>query len=1002
MLSFKFVSNAGGAAHYFETTDDYYAKEGHRGTWQGEGAKLLGLAGGVDRETFKNLLEGKLPDGTVARTKMPKRQKDNKKSEERLGIDFTFSAPKSVSIAALVSGDERLLKAHDEAVTAALGLLEAKALARKKERGISFRQHTANLTFATFRHELSRTQDPQLHTHSVAMNLTRRDDGKWVALTNDEMLKSVKVVGAFYRAELAKRLQALGYEIRSTRHGFELASISDKAIKLFSTRSQQVEDALKSKGLDRDSASSKTKQTITKATRPTKTETDREVLRQEWVQTLRTANIELKPQTRFETAVQNVKDGAIEIGRAFVPKAVADKIEANRAQAESSKARIAVDLAIEHLMERQGIFSKAELMERAYLNALGSHGAIESEVSRAITDGRILAELPLYQSAKSFSRDAKAQSEDFQYDKFKHDGAVKLTETSWVALTMANTGKLQGEAEQLVRDSISKGRLVKAEERFTTRTMLADELAVLALAKEGRGRMPAVKAAADAHAMLLNSGLNAGQLGAATLILTTQDRFIGIQGYAGVGKSHMLKETVDAIKGEAFKGMKEEGYQIIGLAPYSSQNKALAELGMKSQTLASFLLRKQDYGQLTEKSIVFLDEASVVPVHQMRDLMEKVERAGARLVLSGDVKQTQAVEAGKPFEQLVEGGMTVAHVTDIRRQANAELKAAVVDAAEGRLTSAARKLSSRTTEIKEPEERYEAIAAQYLALSQTERNETLLVAGTNEARREINALVREGMGLPAGEIMQTVVSVDMTRAEKKQASSFSEDQIIVFESAKKGGEFARGEQYTVVKVDAAANTLVLQGPDGTRHTIDPAAYKNFSAYQKEDIEIAKGDWVRMTRNNSNLGIANGERYQVERVSKDAVHLSNGIALPRDRRLHMQYGYAMTVHSAQGMTKDRVIIDVATKSLTSNRAVFYVAISRPRHELSIYTDDQKSLPTAVAREPKKYAALELRREELEQAMLEKEISRNALARAMRPAAPSPTDAKKLTKSKAKTM
>ena len=1002
MLSFKFVSNAGGAAHYFETTDDYYSKEGQRGTWQGEGAKLLGLAGGVDRETFVNLLEGKLPDGTVARRKMPKRQKDNKKSEERLGIDFTFSAPKSVSIAALVSGDERLIKAHDEAVTAALGLLEAKAIARKKQGGISFRQHTANLTFATFRHELSRTQDPQLHTHSVAMNLTRRDDGQWVALTNDDMLKSVKVVGAFYRAELAKRLQELGYEIRSTRHGFELASISDKAIKLFSTRSQQIEDALKSKGLDRDSASSKAKQTITKATRPTKTETDREVLRQEWVQTLKDAKIDLKPQSRLDAAVQSVKETAVEIGRTFIPKAVAEKMEAQRADAENSKARNAVDFAIEHLMERQGIFTKAELLERAYLRALGAHGAIESEVSRAITDGRILAELPLYQSAKSFSRDVTAQSKDFQYDKFKHDDALKLTETSWVAMTMANTGKSQEDATKLVRESIEKGRLVRAEERFTTRTMLADELAVLAMAKAGRSTMPAVKTATEAHAALAAAGLNQGQLSAGTLILTTEDRFIGMQGYAGVGKSHLLKETVDAIKVAAIKSAQQGGYEVIGLAPYGSQNKALAELGMKSQTLASFLMRKQDHEKLSNKSIVFLDEASVVPVHQMRDLMEKVERAGARLVLSGDVKQTQAVEAGKPFEQLVESGMAVAHVTEIMRQANPELKAAVVHAAEGRVTTAAQKLKSRTTEIKDPEHRYKTIATQYLALAQAERNETLLVAGTNIARREINGLVREGMELPKGEVVSTVVSVDMTRAEKKQASSFSEDLIIVFESAPKNSLFKRSVQYSVLDVDVAANTLTLQGPDGTRHTVDPAVHKNFSTYEREDIELAAGDWVRVTRNNSPLGIMNGERYQIAKVTAEAVHFTNGVAVPRDQRLHMQYGYAMTVHSAQGMTKDRVIIDVDTKSLTSNRAVFYVAISRPRHELSIYTDNRDKLPETVAREPKKYAALELRGEELEQAMLEKAISRSALERAMRPAAPRAESGKKLTKSKAKTM
>lgn len=985
MLSFKFVTNAGGAAHYFETTDDYYTKEGHRGIWQGAGAEKLGLAGGVERDVFKNLLEGKLPDGQVARKRMPKMQKDGKVSKERLGIDFTFSAPKSVSIAALVNGDERLLKAHDEAVSAALQQLEARALARKKEKGISFRQHTSNLVFATFRHELSRTQDPQLHTHSVAMNLTQRDDGKWVGLTNDEMLKSIKVVGAFYRADLAKRLQALGYELRTTRNGFELADISDKAINVFSTRSKQIEEALASKGLDRDSANSKTKQTITKATRPNKTEADRAELKKEWESMLSQAGVKLKPAGASDSIREKVRDVLKDIERKVMPQRVTKREaqqEAQAAEAERGKARWAVHLSIEHLMERQGIFTRDELVEKALTNALEAHTGISAEIDAAITDGRIIAELPLYQSAKSFSREQKDQAEDASAKFFKAEDATRLTASSWVAVTMASTGRSQEEAQKLVEESIKEGRLVRTEVRFTTRAMLDDELTIQSSAAAGRSAVPAIRSAAAVDAMLAQTDLNDGQKSAARLILTTEDRIVGVQGWAGVGKSHMLKQTVDAIQLEAAKAMEQQGYQVIGLAPYASQNKALAELGMKTQTLASFLMRKQDHGALNGKSVVFLDEASVVPAHQMRDLIEKIEKGNARLVLIGDVKQTQAVEAGKPFEQLVEGGMAVAHITEIQRQKNAELKSAVVSAASGNVREAAEKLGSRIHELADDAERHGAIAKHYTSLTEAERNQTLVVVGTNDARRNINAKVRAALNLGRGDDVATLESVDMTRAEKKVAGNFKLDQVLVFEAAKRGGEFERGEQYVITSIDTKKNLLTVTGPGGKTITFNPAELRNFSGYTQEKVALSPGDWVRMTRNNNRLGIANGERYKVEAVTPTSIKLQGGIELPRSRRLHMQYGYAMTVHSAQGLTMDRVLMDVNTNSLTTNRAVFYVGISRPRHELAIYTNNKSKLPESVAREPKKYAAMELRGQELEQKFLAQEMGRQALLKAMR--------------------
>ncbi len=302
MLSFKFVTSAAGAAHYFETSDDYYGKEGHRGEWVGQSVIHLGLDGAltIERDTFQNLLDGQLPNGQRMRLSQTKGSKDRK------GIDFTFSAPKSVSIQALVKGDARIVAAHDTAVRKSLELMQEFAATRKKQAGLSFRERTGNLVAATFRHELSRAQDPQLHTHAIVMNLTRRSDGEWRALSNEDLLKNVKVVGAFYRATLAAELKALGFDLRETRKGgWELAHIPDAAIQLFSQRSQEIEKLLAARGQDRASATTAQKQIITLATRQKKTESDRAWLRAHWLQIAREAGVDLDAQSGMVHAVRH-------------------------------------------------------------------------------------------------------------------------------------------------------------------------------------------------------------------------------------------------------------------------------------------------------------------------------------------------------------------------------------------------------------------------------------------------------------------------------------------------------------------------------------------------------------------------------------------------------------------------------------------------------------------------------------------------------------------------
>ena len=229
------------AASYYEK-DDYYT-QGDRdlasdSQWQGNGAQSLHLSGPVDTQQFQQLLHGQTPDGN----NLHGRKIDP--SKHRAATDYTFSAPKSVSIAALIQKDKRVTAAHDQAVKTALSVLENRYAQTRIRRGPGIRERvqTGNIIAATFRHETSREQDPQLHTHCVVINATQLADGKWQSMANEEVLNNKKLLGEIYQNELAYQLRQIGYAIEPQGNGlFECKGYDKPLLNLFSTRSQQIE-----------------------------------------------------------------------------------------------------------------------------------------------------------------------------------------------------------------------------------------------------------------------------------------------------------------------------------------------------------------------------------------------------------------------------------------------------------------------------------------------------------------------------------------------------------------------------------------------------------------------------------------------------------------------------------------------------------------------------------------------------------------------------------------
>jgi conjugative relaxase-like TrwC/TraI family protein len=236
---------------------DYYA-EGERvvGHWFGRGAKLLGMSGDVDTKAFDALRQGLNPQtGEFLR---PRRGADrvgvagDRLCQARSLYDFTISAPKSVSVMAILGGDERLVRAHQVAVVATLEEIERHAATRVRQKGANADRDTGNLALAVYHHDTSRELDPQLHSHAVAANLTYDGtEGRWKALQAWGIYERRAYLTEVYRNALAREVRRLGYAIedrcdaKGRDCGFEIASIPDALLTKFSQRSQQRDAAIR-------------------------------------------------------------------------------------------------------------------------------------------------------------------------------------------------------------------------------------------------------------------------------------------------------------------------------------------------------------------------------------------------------------------------------------------------------------------------------------------------------------------------------------------------------------------------------------------------------------------------------------------------------------------------------------------------------------------------------------------------------------------------------------
>ncbi|MEO5343650.1 MAG: relaxase domain-containing protein, partial [Gammaproteobacteria bacterium SHHR-1] len=588
-------------SYYQNGTEDYYQNGQERpGTWGGQLARWFDLETQVNDTAYQRLMSGFDP-----RSQEPLVQNAGS-DNHRPGWDCTFSAPKSVSVAYAAADEPTkalIQQAQEQAVSQALGILEAQAALGRKGAGSSEEVASVGLLAATFGHDTSRAEDPQLHSHVLIANLSLDAEGNSRSLESRHLYRWQMAAGASYQAALAQALSQQGFRVEPDGKGsFSLAGIPQAACAHFSKRAAEIDAALAERGLA--TSASKSGEAVKLSTRSAKRELDKEALYAQWQKEAAEMGVELILERQDQIHPSDQK-----AAQAMPPQ-----------------------LLLEILTEKAATFRLQDLYRAAYQQAL-LQGLDVEHADRCVE--QLLA-----------SDDCVLLDRSAQGDRIYTSQQQIALERDWLALAQQLQADPSHRLSQYSIEQAIQAKEQQASSRQAIPVRLSEE------------QKQAVHAACQ-------SGLDIQQ------------------GSAGAGKSF----SAECIR----LAYAAQGYEVMGACIAKRQAENLEqESGIRSYTLAK-LLHDLDSGkrQLSKKSLIICDEAGLLGVREQRRLFQYAQQAGAKVVLTGEDKQLDAIQQAGGLRYLSQADrIGSARIETIIRQREAWHRQAVTDLREGRAQEA--------------------------------------------------------------------------------------------------------------------------------------------------------------------------------------------------------------------------------------------------------------------------------------------------------------------------
>ena len=927
MLRITTSHSAEAAKNYFDValkTSDYYTKD--VGTWGGKGAEILGLRGDVRRKDFVALANNRWPgangkrltarmnktrlEDVIDKTGVPTIDpetgtvKKREVSNRRAGYDFTFSAPKSVSLYLAVNEDKVVEQMITEAVDETMAAIEARMETKVRKGYQHDNRLSPNMVYAKFAHGETRPvdgiPDPHYHVHVFSMNATFDEvEKEWKALEIGNTVGDRTFYEAQFHHLLAAKLETSGYGIRRTEHHFELSSVSRELVEKFSRRTKFIEE--------------RARQRYT-------------VLEAQARALMKSTNM------AFDDAFAHVIAG---IGGDW-NKWKSDLGARDRESKSSAKYKARQEL-VTHWQSEMTLAEVASLRPECVkgapcLNLLDALTAMELAVKHLFEHVSLKRELHI---AGMLLRRGIAR--------------VSVAE----ALAWANSNPL------FVRPD-PDGKLL------TTREVRDAENKMIHLAAQGQGKHEALGGGKEwiiRHPLV---GASEEQNQAVHHVLGSKDFISSFTGPAGAGKTKLMTEAVTAIESLSGKRvmilapsspsvevLRAQGFENADTLQQFLMNKDLQQAAI-GQVLwvdeAGFLsvrqmLELEEFAAEQNCRLVVTGDTKQHHSVQRGDALRILERSGviAQATLT-KIHRQRIPELRAAIEDLSKGRTTEGFDKLDKFGAIQEIP----DDA-GRLSAIA-------------EKQIEALKAQRstLIIAPTHRECRAIAGAVRQAMKE------KGLLSDSEHSVTRLQRLNLTDSQQRDVVTYEPGQIVEFHRIAKGAvregvqerRFKSGEQWEVLRREEGA---VIVGKDGVEKHLPLDQARKFSVFEREKITLSIGDRIRFTKNIKHRGqkFLNNQLRTVVRIDDGKIIFDKGEIVRNGAALHLDQGIAVTSHASQAKTVDQVIASVPVRAFSqANEAQFYVSMSRARWAMHVFTDSKVALRDAVTRPSKRLSSWEL--------------------------------------------
>ncbi len=795
---------------------------------------------------------------------------------ERVGMDLTFNATKSVSLARELAGpdnagDPRIEEAHREAVRYVMEKIESEIQTRVRG-GRDGDRVTGNMVAWHVTHRDTRINaddqhpDMSLHSHVFVLNTTYDHvEDKWKACQMGQIKHDAPYFESLYHNRLASNLKDLGYGIRRDAKAFEINGISRETIEKFSRRREYIKAVADKLGI----TSQKGMDKLGATTRLGKTKELADDLNGYYVSRLTD-----KEKQQFTSLIGQ--------------------------PSYQSNEEKAVQYAIAHEFYTKSVVEERKLYETAIRHGIGSMTpeAIQAEARKQgvlLKDGQATTKAVLAEESRIID--------------FAREGKGTMRPMGSPVENRTNTATLPTLSQQKGRPDESKRPLdhMNGESGLKLHKQLH---------RSGSDESVGVQAN--------TATLSPEQQAMVSHVLKSTDRVVLVIGDAGTGKTRSIKSAFQEI---------DRPIEMLAPSADASRGVLRDEGFSKADTVASFLMdEKRQAG--VKNGVLWIDEAGLLAIKDLSRLTEIAKQQNARIVLQGDPKQHRSVvRHGNMMNVLQEyAGLPVGRLTEIWRQQHKGYKAVVSDIASGKSADGFDKLNDlgwvKHVEGNTPlvDDYFEALRTK--KSDQAEKDRVIIIAPTHLEGQEITAEIRNRLKdegkLKDEKTFDQLVPLNWTEAERgdverydgtevmqfhRNSGTFKAGQVVKVSEWKKGDHFKSAEHFSVYrpqKTSLAAGDQVRFTANGK--TLDDHKLNNGSVYKIKGFD-----------------------------KKDNIILDNGWTVGKNFR-HLSHGYVSTSHASQGKTVDKVLVAMGSESRGAiNAEQFYVSVSRGREATKIYTD-----------------------------------------------------------------